>query len=100
MSLEIASSPTLVETMNSAPIKVVRVATRVGRIAKVARAVVPGRNVTKLVVSRTTRVVKVVVIAPGGLVVVRVAIRRNLGTVDRVAVAAVGVSRNVPKTPT
>ena len=86
--------------MNSAPIKVVRAATRVGRIVKVARAVVPGRNVTKLAVSRTTRVVKVVVIAPGGLVVVRVAIRRNLGTVDRVAVVAVEVSRNVPKTPT
>ena len=87
--------------MNSAPIKVVRTATKVGRIAKVARAVVPGRNVTKLVVSRTTRVVKVVVIAPGGLVVVvRVAIRRNLGTVDRVAAAVVGVSRNVLKTPT
>ena len=86
--------------MNSAPIKVVRTATKVGRIVKVVRAVVPGRNVTKLVVSRTTRVVKVVVIAPGGLVVVRVAIRRNLGTVDRVAVVAVEVSRNVPKTPT
>jgi RNase P/RNase MRP subunit p30 len=100
MSLEIASSPTLVETMNSAPIKVVRAATKAGRIAKVVRAVVPGRSVTRLAVSRTTRVVKVVVIAPGGLAVVRVAIRRNPGTVDRVAAAVVGVSRNVLKTPT
>ena len=97
MSLEIASSPTSVETTNSAPIKAVRVATVEGRTAKAVKVVVPGKIVTKAVVSRT---IKAAATTPGGLEVVKAAIRRNLGTVVKAVEVVVGVSRNVPKTPT
>jgi superfamily II helicase len=54
--------------------------------AKVIPAVLEGRDVMAT--------------APGGLEVVKAAIRRNLGTVVKAVEVVVGVSRNVPKTPT